>query len=147
MESPFDNKTITLYLEPVLNTYFKNYIDILTLSGMPNGPLKDLVAHIQTPPLSPFQQASPMFGNFPSCVYALCRYPKMKPTMNHLRSFMTADDIPAVLGYLRNNGYTVETSLVNMLHRGQIAIGGASETRFSGNRKMVCIFSYAAPFE
>ena len=147
MESPFDNQTITLYLEPVLNTYIKNYMNILTLSGMPTGPLKDLVAPIHSSPLSPFQQASPMFGNFPSCVYALCRYPKTKPSMNHLRSFMTADDIPAVLGYLRNNGYTVETSLVNMLHRGQIDLGGASETRFSGNRKLVCIFSSTAPSE
>ena len=40
--SPFDqasSSVIALYLEPMLNSYYKSYQDILTVSNVPAGPL------------------------------------------------------------------------------------------------------------
>jgi hypothetical protein len=52
---------------------------------------------------------------------------------------MGADDIPSVLAYLVSNGYKVDTSMTKMLNHGRVMIGGVSETRFSGDRKMICM--------
>ena len=39
MISPFDNisNTICLFLEPILNTYYHTYQEVITLSDMPTG--------------------------------------------------------------------------------------------------------------
>ena len=140
VESPFDKyagkKSVILYLEPVLNTYYQQYVNILTLSGLPSGPLRELVYTIQTPRLSPFQQCDWMSCD--SCIFVLGRYPGVKPTMNHMNTFMTSDDIPSVISYLREHGYIVDTNITEMLQKSGV-IGGSSPCR--GNRKMICMFS------
>jgi len=140
-ESPFDKyaekKSVILYLEPVLNTYYQQYMNILTLSGIPHGPLRELVYAIQTPRLSPFQQQGWMSCS-DSCIFVLGRYPGMKPTMNHMNTFMMAEDIPSVISYLREHGYDVDTNITEMLQNSGV-IGGSSPCR--GNRKMICMFS------
>ena len=138
--SPFDKyaeqKSVILYLEPILNTHCQQYMNILTLSGMPGGPLRELVYTIQTSRLSPFQQCDWMSCN--SCIFVLGRYPGVKPTMNHMNTFMMADDIPSVISYLREHGYVVDTNITEMLQKSGV-IGGSSPCR--GNRKMICMFS------
>ena len=138
--SPFDKyaekKSVILYLEPVLNTHYQQYVNVLTLSGVPSGPLRELVYTIQSPRLSPFQQSEWMSCD--SCIFVLGRYPGMKPTMNHMNTFMMADDIPSVISYLREHGYAVDTNITEMLQNSGV-IGGSSPCR--GNRKMVCMFS------
>jgi hypothetical protein len=52
--------------------------------------------------------------------------------------FMGADDIPAVLGYLIDRGYKVDTSLTKMLYQSRVEIGGAS---LSGDRKMIAMIT------
>jgi hypothetical protein len=139
-ESPFDKyaekKSVILYLEPVLNTYYQQYVNILTLSGVPGGSLRELVYTIQSSRLSTFQQSDWMSCD--SCIFVLGRYPGIKPTMNHMNTFMMADDIPSVISYLREHGYTVDTNITEMLQNSGV-IGGSSPCR--GNRKMVCMFS------
>jgi len=138
--SPFDKyaekKSVILYLEPVLNTHCQQYMNILTLSGLPSGPLRELVFTIQRSSLSPFQQSDWMSCD--SCIFVLGRYPGMKPNMNHTNAFMMADDIPSVISYLHEHGYKVDTQITEMLQNSGV-IGGSSPCR--GNRKMVCMFS------
>ena len=142
LESPFSSSSgsVVLYLEPVLNSYFKSYQNILTLSAMPSGPLKNMVSRIQFPKLSEFSNSSP-FSPFSidSCTYVLGRY-TTSINMNNSDSFMYADDIPSVLSYLQTNGYTIDTSLTTMLQKSEIRIGGNSNN--TGNRRMVCMFTY-----
>lgn len=150
MESPFvNNSTIILYLEPMLNTYYKSYQNVITLSDIPKGPLSDLVTSMSFPKLSSYQQ----FGVFSSptsvpgnCANILLRYPKNtplgRPSMKNVDSFMTAEDIPSVLSYLELNGYTIEKDMSKILQRANIGIGGVTQSRFSGNRKMICVVSY-----
>lgn len=138
-QSPFSHPgSVVLYLEPVLNSYFKSYQNILTLSAMPPGPLSNMVSRIQFPKLSEFQSPSPFHTN--SCTYVLGRYTS-SVVMNDYDSFMYADDIPSVLSYLQSNGYTVDTSFTTMLQNSDIRIG--ANIGCSGNRRMVCLFYFS----
>jgi hypothetical protein len=119
---------------------------------MPPGPLAEMVTMINLPKLSPFQEA----GQYSSqtigtarmgfgCTHVLLRYPKGScgnGLGKNTDMYMGADDIPSVLGYLKTNGYNVDTSLTKMMFQGPIKIGGSSETRFSGERKMICFASF-----
>lgn len=136
MTSPFygENSVIIMYLEPYLNTYYKGYQNIITLSGMPNGPIADMVTHMKTPRLSIFQEPGPFYSNPFNCTYVLLRYPKnMVPGIKSTDYFMCADDIPAIFSYLRNNGYTIDNTFNHN--------GGISDVRLSGRRKIICSFS------
>ena len=149
MESPFSNfgssssSTFVLYLEPILNSYWKTYQNVITLDRMPNGVLADMVTIVNLPKLSAFQEAGNMFGNVSNCVYVLLRYPKKSGCFNWKNTdiFMGADDIPSVLGYLRANGYTIDTDLTKMMFKSRVEVGGVSDRRFSGDRKVICFVS------
>jgi len=150
MISPFyDSDTFILYLEPILNPYLQSYQNIITLDRMPSGALEDMVSTVNLPKLSCFQQAG-VFASpnivrtlLGSCVYVLMRYPKgsVHGVLNWKCPdiFMGAEDIPAVFGYLKKNGYSVDTDLTKMMFKGPVTIGGQSDTRFSGDRRMICM--------
>jgi len=150
MESPFanTNSSVVMYLEPYLNSYYKSYQNIITLSDMPAGPLADMVSMISAPKLSPFQQSSPFASNVHNCMYVLLRYPKSQGgagvgsgALKRSDMFMGADDIPSVFGYLRTHGYSIDTELTKMMNKSRVEIGGVSNLRYSGDRKMICMFS------
>jgi len=155
MESPFsqfkNNSTFVLYLEPILNPYYKAYQNVITLDRMPDGPLAELVTIVNLPKLSPFQEAgvfsSPNFGRAVggSCVHVLMRYKNTNIGTTQgfnwktTDAFMCADDIPSVFGYLKANGYKIDTDTTKMLFKSKVDIGGVSDKRFSGNRKLICM--------
>jgi len=113
---------IILYSEPILDQYQNIYLNVLTLSGIPKGPLSNMTKRIKVPNLSPFQSFSLSNNPFPNCIYALRRYPNQ---------WMYEDDIPYIFSYLQNNNYKIETILNN------ININNSQK-----NRKQICIFSY-----
>jgi len=139
--SPFTkhNSNFILYLEPILNTYYQTYQNVITLNTMPPGPLADMVTQISITKLSPFQQA-PILNNSPyNCTFVLLRYPKSSGfSIKNSDYFMTADDIPSVLSYLQDNGYIIDTGITTMLNKSKLPIGGISETKLTGNRKIIC---------
>jgi hypothetical protein len=151
MESPFShhNNSFVLYLEPILNSYYKTYQNVITLNTMPLGPIADMVVPISIQKLSPFQEAGAFSGNLGvrgNCTMVLLRYPKAVcggANMKNTDSFMTADDIPSVISYLLSNGYTVNTDITKMMFKSRAMIGGISETRFSGDRKLIAMASYS----
>jgi hypothetical protein len=150
MTSPFENtasKSIVMYLEPYLNRYYKYYQNIVTLSGMPDGPLAEMVTTVSAPKLSPFQEASPFNNNPHNCTYVLLRYPKSTVGGSQKRAdiFMGTDDIPSIFGYLRTQGYSIDNDLTKMMNTSRVEIGGVSEMRFSGDRKMICMFYFNNP--
>lgn len=149
-DSPFYNNssmTIVMYIEPFLNTFYKTYQNIITLSSMPTGPLSNMVSIIPSPKLSPFQNTSPFSNNPNNCLYVLLRYPKNSSrgsgnsAIKFRDSFMFAEDIPSVFSYLRTNGYIIDTDLTKMMNKSRISIGGVADNRLSGDRKMICMFS------
>ena len=148
MASPFDsnvpNRSIVMYLEPILNSFYQTYQNIITLSAVPQGPIQSMVSPFNPPKLSEFQQVSPFSRGGFNCVYVLWRYPTGSSSRSGKTTdnFMTADDIPSVFSYLTANGYTIDTSLTKMLAQSRIDVGGPSTSRLSGDRKMVCMFSW-----
>ena len=158
MESPFatTRKTTVMYLEPILNSYCKTYQDVITFSNVPDGPISEMVSTISSPKLSEFQTASPFYGNpgygrgIGNCVPVLLRYPIGKggaangysAFTRNTDSSMGADDIPSVLSYLLENGYSVDTEMTRMLQCSEVNIGGPAVNRMSGKRKMICFFTY-----
>jgi hypothetical protein len=145
-ESPFASSSgtfFTLYIEPILNTYFQTYQNVITLSAMPNGPLANMVTMISVNKLSPFQQNSVFSAPF-SCVYVLLRYPvqSSKSSIKNMDYFMTAEDIPSVIAYLTQQGYIVDTQMTQLVHGHShegILVGGTSERRISGMRKLIAM--------
>ena len=57
-------------------------------------------------------------------------------------TFLGADDIPSLFGYLSKNGYQIQGDLTNMLFRSAVQLGGVSEQRLSGNRKLICFATF-----
>ena len=55
---------------------------------------------------------------------------------------MGADDVPAVFDYLLNHGYQIDTSITSMLQDGPVVVGGISNKKSSGQRKMIAFVSY-----
>jgi len=146
MESPFDNHNshCILYLEPFLNTFHKTYQNIITLSSIPDGPLANMVTTISTSKLSPFQQLNAISSTPTNCTQVLLRYPKASSSTSSIKNteyFMGADDIPSIFSYLQSNGYVVDAQLTKMLFKGDV-VGGQSQTRHSGNKKMICMIRY-----
>ena len=148
MESPFDTgASFSIYLEPILNPYWKTYSDVLTLSRMPNGPLRNMVMAVNFPRLSPFQENPGPFYNGQSCVPCVMRYPVCSiggsgGAFRNEHSFMGADDIGALFSYLQEQGYVIQEGLTNMVFEGNVPVGGVSSQRFSGNRKLVAMVRY-----
>jgi hypothetical protein len=116
-DSPFyDNSpssTFFLYLEPILNSYYGAYQKVITLSDIPVGPLGALVKRISVPRLSPFYDTSPLVDNVYRCTHVLLRFPLQGSlsSIKHIGYFMTEEDIPLVMRYLVNQGYSVEQTV------------------------------------
>ena len=153
MQSPFDNMnnaTCSLYLEPILNSYYKSYQNILTVSNIPAGPLANLIQRVSSPKLSPFQTVS-AFSPPPAsrslysqtCLLALSRYPQSANGMTNTNkcsdNYMYSHDIPNVIGYLESNGYKVMTDMTNLAHRGPVNFATDS---YGQNRRLVFMFKY-----
>lgn len=140
MESPFDNNsTIVFYLEPILNPYNKVYQNVITLSCMPEGPLKDLVITKSFPKLSPFQQSSTTHRD--QCMYVLSRYPKQSTSFHkgNQETFMNGEDVPSLLSYLSTNGYKVESDLTRLIFDSNIKNTMNNSQRY---RKLICYATF-----
>ena len=132
--------SFSIYVEPYLNSYYKTYQNIITLSNMPAGPLRQMVARISTPKLSPFQELSPLSDNVYGCRYALMRYPTSNGfSIKSRDSFMVDIDVPALLDYLNSNGYHIDTQVTRILQKSNLATINGSGGGYSGKRTLVCM--------
>ena len=132
-ETPFPEIEIcTVYLEPFLNSYYKEYQNILVVDNMPVGVMANYVKRINPPKLSPFMFPSPLDSPFDNCVYAFVRNPRGF-TMKNNNPFLNEKDVPSLLGFLKTNGYTIDMETVKILHKAGI--------QNSGNKRFICSFS------
>lgn len=142
-ESPFEkyqSKTVILYVEPLLDTYNQTYVSVLTLNAMPDGPLSKAVRIFNTPKLSPFQTFTNTISSPDNCTYILMKYPNSNKTIS--TNWMLEEDIPSVFSFLQSNNYTIDTSLTKLMNHSQVNLGGISQIKRTGNRRMVCMFSF-----
>ena len=124
-----------------MNTYFQAYQNVITISHIPEGPLRPLVYTINAAKLSPFQSQGSPFYNGNNCTHVILRYPATDFSWKNSDIFMGKDDIPAVFSFLLENGYEINTDLTKMLFDSRIDMGGIADRRLSGDRKMICIIT------
>ena len=135
-ESPFAaTSSVTVYVEAYLDTYNKEYLNIITVDKMPAGPLAPLIVYISPQKLSPVQSQCAFSNN---CTMAISRYYN-KGACKKGNRFLLAEDIPSLLSFLQANGYSIDTTITKMIQRSNINIGN---TACNNKKKMVCIVSY-----
>jgi hypothetical protein len=129
-DSPFKKiASYTLTIEPFLNTYSKQYQNIIMIDKMPEGPLSHLISHFNPPKLSPFR-VNFDDNNYNCCKYAIRRH--YNTTGNKDNLYLTVDDIPSVLAYLSTNGYIIDTQITKLIQK----------TNY--NKKLICVFTYSS---
>lgn len=99
-----NSNTFTIESIPYYDRFNKCYQKILTVNQIPNGPLAQLVNHIQYPKLSPFQQDSACYVH-PKCVYSIEIDNYCMPIEHRIQN---------LTGFLLSNGYQIETQITNL---------------------------------
>jgi hypothetical protein len=127
------SKTVSLFSQPYLDTYNQCYKNIVVLNRHPQGPLADLVVRVKFPPLSEFNEPGPCIRS-KQCGLAI-----LSPGIGCGKggnNLMIVDEVPDLISFLVENGYTVDTSITKMFN--------ASDIRFdtkTGN-KLICFVTY-----
>ena len=125
-------ETYTVYLEPFLNTYYKEYQNILTVDRTPGGAIGAYVKRVNAPVLSPFNTFPSALSPVNNCLCAFVRNPNGF-TMKNNNPFLNERDIPSLLSFLRTNGYAVDMETVKIMHK-----AGVQST---GDKRMICVFT------
>ena len=99
------------------------YKKIIRINKMPTGNLTHIVKRIRSPRLSHFDTyggngggdccGSGSNGFNPPCIFAI-----FNP--NHTNKLLTVDEIPDLMTFLVNNGYTIDTSITKMLMKSNV---------------------------
>lgn len=145
MESPFypsfqTNRFFSLYLETILDSYSQTYQQVITLSGMPSGPLASCIKIKSLPKLSPFVCKNE-FSSGLECSYILMRYPIGNSNNQKCAEYMYSSDIPAVFSYLTNNGYSIDNSATKMMNQSRVLVGNGNDS--CSDRRLICFASYS----
>jgi len=119
----------TLTTEPYYDFNLQNYINIIRINMIPEGPLKFFVRRIKYPTLNISNKFNNNYNNYSNnktCILVL-------QSFININRYMTPDDIPNLFNYLINNDYEINTSLTNMLNKGDVRLN---------NQNIICFFSY-----
>jgi hypothetical protein len=138
MEAPFEIPTVqsyVLYLEPFLNSYYKEYQNIITIDKVPVGPLLPFVKHVNQPKLSPFYTVNPM-DPIENCTFAVVRYSNRGQSLKNSDYFLTEKDVPSLLAFVQTSGYTIDYNMTKLIQRAKISPSS------SKSKTMICSFSY-----
>jgi hypothetical protein len=107
---------------PFYDEIYQCYKKIIRINKFPTGALKQIVKRIRSPRLSRFDvyDGYNNCGNScnsktfnPPCIYVVCN----PNAPNH---FLTVDELPDLMTFLVNNGYTIDTSITKMLMKSNV---------------------------
>jgi hypothetical protein len=138
MDAPFSFPLVqsyVLYLEPFLNSYYKEYQNIITIDKVPVGPLSPYVKHVNQPKLSPFHTVNPM-DPIENCTFAIVRYPSGNNSLKNSNYFLTEKDVPSLLAFIQTSGYTIDYNMTKLIQRAKISPSS------SKSKNMICSFSF-----
>lgn len=131
-------QSYVLYLEPFLNSYYKEYQNIITIDKVPVGPLSPFVKHVNKPKLSPFYTVNPM-DPIETCMFAIVRYPNNQQMSSSLKNsdyFLTEKDVPSILAFIQTSGYTIDYNMTKLIQRAKISPSS------SNSKNMICSFTF-----
>ena len=105
------------------------YKRIVTTNIEPNGPLKTMTKRIHTTKLTPFKDPyNPTGSPQHSCIYSI-------QSLIEPHKLMTQDEVPELLAYLMSNGYTINTTITDMIN---------SHKKLSNpDKTIICFASFA----
>jgi hypothetical protein len=116
----------TLTVQAYYDKCSQNYINIIRINRIPEGPLKFLVRKIKLYPVSSFEYNTYNYNNYVNqCAFALISFNGNK--------FMSPNEIPDLFSFLSMNGYKIDTSITKMMNTSDIRID---------NQNILCFFSY-----
>lgn len=115
----------TISAEPYYDSSIEQYIKILTISGEPDGPLKDITRKMNRSKLSPFQEENRNTYCSNSCIYALL-------DLNNKNNFMCVDNTPILFTFLLNNNYTIDYNMTKLMNKSDVKM----------NNSLLCYISY-----
>lgn len=125
---------ITVSSEPYLDRINKEYVRILTVDGIPEGAIKPFIKPINQQPLSPFYNRSVYDDPF-QCTYALVK--SIEPTKHHMPFFLERD-VPSLIAYLKQNGYSIDMETLKIVNKAGIKTSYSTTT--GGQKKMLFTF-------
>lgn len=115
-----------LTTQPYYLQNLENYINIIRINMIPEGPLKLWVRRLPNKKLGiGFNKFNQNNIDNNSCIYALINI-----TTNR---WLTPNDIPELFSFLSFNNYNINTSITKMMNN--------SDVRLS-NENIICFFSY-----
>ena len=107
---------------PFYDERYQCYKKIIRINKFPTGALKQIVKRVRSPRLSRFDVYNNNGGNScgcnsntfnPPCILVVCN----PNAPNH---FLTVDELPDLMTFLANNGYTIDTSITKMLMKSNV---------------------------
>lgn len=134
--------TTNLFLENYYDFHNTSYYQILTLSNIPNGPLKDYIKQISIKNISKIN----MNTNY--CSYVITK--NILNTNTNITNFInskfdycTIEDITQVYDFLINNNYNINNELTNIIKSFSSA-NSSLENQFTiiNNKKLLLCFNY-----
>ena len=119
------SKTFCLQSRPYLNTFTGCYSNVITVNTEPAGPLREWTRRVAFAPLSPFQTFRACVPAEP-CALVLAPLPFAAAVCcgngnGKCHQPMTVDAIPDLFSWLLSHGYTIDTSVTQMMHMSDIA--------------------------
>jgi len=114
----------TLSIQAHYDYCSQNYINIIRINMLPEGPLRLFVRRIKMNNLSAFHKDNFVHNN--SCIYALT-------SLNGNDRFLNPNNIPDLFSFLTMNGYKIDTSITKMMNSGDVRLD---------NQNIICFFSY-----
>uniref|UniRef100_A0A6C0BB69 Uncharacterized protein n=1 Tax=viral metagenome TaxID=1070528 RepID=A0A6C0BB69_9ZZZZ len=99
--------TYLLTVEPFLDTCSENYRNIISINLPPQGPLGKYVVQVRRRRLSHFQ-----CNEGGRCLLALLSFDRF--------NLMRPDQMGDLTSFLLTNGYTIDTSLTNMMNESPV---------------------------
>lgn len=131
-----NNKCFSMFLESILDSYSQTYLQVITLSSMPSGPLASMVKIIHLSKVSPFVCNE---GQHNNCLHVLFRYPvEICDSRKNTSNYMFSHDIPAIFSYFTDNGYVIDKDVSKIINDSHVSIGSTT----GSNRRFVCFVNY-----
>lgn len=134
-----------LFLENYYDFHNTSYYQILTLSNIPNGPLKDYIKQISIKNISKINMINTNY-----CSYVITKNILNTNTNTNITNFInskfnycTIEDITQVYDFLINNNYNINNELTNIIKSFSSA-NSSLENQFTiiNNKKLLLCFNY-----
>jgi len=131
MSSP---RTFTITSNPYYDQYCKQYMNILMVNIVPDGPLGAFIRKIQLPRL--YREGSNYNGTDGRGLVITNPFPNSNSFSNSKlkNGLLTPNEIPDLYSFLTANGYQIETQLTNMMNQSQV--------KLTPGKQIVCSATY-----